>query len=95
MNTRERRARAGGDEIEALQAADDIAADFLADQARQLRAGSRLQIGDGGDGEQFGRRQLCGSSAIRAIRAIVQLANGAGVARFRAKLQPPTTKTRS
>ena len=33
-----RRARAGGDEIEALQAADDVAADFLADEARQTSA---------------------------------------------------------
>ena len=78
-----RRARAGGDEIEALQAADDITADFLADEARQFRAGGRLQIGDRGDGEQFGRRQLRGSSVFRAI---VRRANGAGVARFRAKL---------
>jgi hypothetical protein len=45
-----RRARTCGDEVEALEAANDVAADFLANQPRQFSAGGGLQIGDGGDG---------------------------------------------
>ena len=55
----------------------------LPKQPRQFSAGGGLQIGDGGDGEQFGRRQLWRPSVPGAI---VQRANGVGIAGLGAQL---------
>ena len=59
------RTRSGGDEVETFQATDHVAADLSARKSGKFRASGWLQIGDGGNGEEFGRRQLW-RSGVRA-----------------------------
>ena len=56
----------------------------LPSEARQFGAGRRLQIGDGGDRQKFGRRQL-GSAGVAKI-ARTRRADRAGKARLGAQL---------
>ena len=62
------RAQGPVDEIEALQAADDVAADLLAGESRHIGAGRRLQVSNRRHRQKFGRRQLGRASVAKIAR---------------------------
>ena len=78
------RAHGPVDEIETLQTADDVAADFLAGEPRNFRTGGGLQISNRRHRQKFGRRQF--GKARGASLASIRRADRGGKARFGAQL---------